>query len=144
MSEDTRRRLENLLDREIDVARRLAATLEDERAVLTGPAPDEVMHQAAAKIDLLKAIERLEAERRALEVAADEPGIAAAAIADRWRTLMDLMRECRKANEVNGYIINTRQGQIQQLLGIVRGGGPVTYTAQGKTFNRALRALARA
>ena len=68
----------------------------------------------------------------------------AATVAERWRTLMELMAGCRKANEVNGYIINLRQGQIQQLLGIVRGGAPLTYTAQGKTFARALRALAKA
>jgi flagellar biosynthesis/type III secretory pathway chaperone len=57
---------------------------------------------------------------------------------------MELMAGCRSSNEANGYIIHTRQGHIQQLLSIVRGGTPLTYTAQGKTFARALRALAKA
>ena len=48
------------------------------------------------------------------------------------------------ANEINGHIINLRHGQIQQLMGVVRGGSPVTYTSQGKTFAKALRALAKA
>jgi flagellar biosynthesis/type III secretory pathway chaperone len=44
---------------------------------------------------------------------------------------MELMAGCRTANEVNGYIIHLRQGQIKQLIDIVRGGSPLTYTPQG-------------
>jgi flagellar biosynthesis/type III secretory pathway chaperone len=102
---------------------------------------------------LLGAIENLEDERRTLAAAAEQalPGARvprgsglAATVAERWRTLMELMAGCRAANEINGYIINLRQGQIQQLIGVVRGASPLTYTSQGKTLNRALRALAKA
>jgi flagellar biosynthesis/type III secretory pathway chaperone len=65
-------------------------------------------------------------------------------VADRWRQLMDVMARCRTANEVNGHIIHIRQNQVRQLFDIVRGGAPTTYGPQGKTFARALRALARA
>jgi flagellar biosynthesis/type III secretory pathway chaperone len=54
------------------------------------------------------------------------------------------MAGCRTANEVNGHIIHTRQHQIGQLLDIVRGGPAITYGPRGKTFAKALRALARA
>ena len=54
------------------------------------------------------------------------------------------MAGCRTANEVNGHIIHVRQHQIRQLIDIVRGGPSVTYDPQGKTFAKALRALARA
>jgi len=37
-----------------------------------------------------------------------------------------------------------RQGQVRQLIDIVRGGPALTYSPQGKTFAKALRALARA
>jgi flagellar biosynthesis/type III secretory pathway chaperone len=57
---------------------------------------------------------------------------------------MALVAECRTANEVNGYIINARQGQVRQLINLVRGGAPATYGPQGKTSSRALRALAQA
>jgi flagellar biosynthesis/type III secretory pathway chaperone len=57
---------------------------------------------------------------------------------------MELMAGCRTANEINGYIINLRQGQVSQLLGILRGATPLTYSPQGKTFAKALRALAKA
>jgi flagellar biosynthesis/type III secretory pathway chaperone len=98
-------------------------------------------------------MEKLEDERRALAAAAAQalPGARvprgtgiAATVAERWRTLMDVIARCRMSNEVNGYIINTRQGQIRQLLNIVRGGSSLTYSPQGKTFARAQRALAKA
>jgi flagellar biosynthesis/type III secretory pathway chaperone len=58
--------------------------------------------------------------------------------------LMELMAGCRTANDVNGHIIHVRQHQIRQLIDIVRGGPAITYGPQGKTFAKALRALARA
>jgi flagellar biosynthesis/type III secretory pathway chaperone len=153
MNEDARRRLEDLLDREIEVARGLAETLSAERAALTGTSPEAVEKQAAEKTRLLHIIEKLEGERRTLAEHAQQglPGARvpqgtgiAATVAQRWRTLMELMAGCRTSNEVNGYIINTRQGQIKQLIGVVRGVSPVTYTSQGKTLAKALRALAKA
>jgi flagellar biosynthesis/type III secretory pathway chaperone len=153
MNEDARSRLEDLLDREIEVARALAATLEEERCALTGTSPQSVEKQAAEKMRLLGTIENLDDERRALAAAAEQalPGARvprgsslAATVAARWRMLMEIMAGCRTSNEINGYIINLRQGQIKQLIGVVRGASPLTYTSQGKTFARALRALAKA
>ena len=63
---------------------------------------------------------------------------------DRWRALMELMAGCRTANEINGHIIHVRQHQVGQLIDIVRGGPAITYDPRGKTFAKALRALARA
>jgi flagellar biosynthesis/type III secretory pathway chaperone len=142
MEQDVRRRLEDLLDREIDAARSLAATLAAERTALTGDSPQTVERLAAEKTQILGTIEQLEAERRALW-AAPNLGLAAT-IAERWRDLMELMAGCRTANEVNGHIIHVRQHQVQQLIDIVRGGPAMTYDPQGKTFTKALRALARA
>jgi flagellar biosynthesis/type III secretory pathway chaperone len=142
MDQDARRRLEDVLDREIDVARSLAATLAAERSALTGDSPQAVEQKAAEKIQILGTIEKLEAERRALWAA---PGVGlAATVAERWRALMELMAGCRSANDVNGHIIHVRQHQVQQLIDIVRGGPAITYDPQGKTFTKALRALARA
>jgi flagellar biosynthesis/type III secretory pathway chaperone len=142
MAQDERRRLEDLLDREINAARSLAATLAAERTALTGDSPQIVEQMAAEKIQILGTIEKLEAERRALWA---EPSLGlAATVAERWRNLMELMAGCRTANEVNGHIIHVRQHQVQQLIDIVRGGPAMTYDPQGKTFAKALRALARA
>ena len=143
MEQDARRRLEEILDREIEVARNLAATLAAERAALTGDSPQAVEQKAAEKLRLLDTLERLETERRALCPAPNGPGLAAA-LAERWRALMELAAGCRTANEVNGHIIHVRQHQIRQLLDIVRGGPAITYDPRGKTLTKALRALARA
>src|ERR1700682_5716887 len=142
MEHHARRRLEDVLDREIDAARSLAVTLAAERAALTGDSPQAVEEKSAEKIQILAAIEKLETERRDLWAS---PGLGlAATVAERWRALMELMAGCRTANDVNGHIIHVRRHQVQQLNDIVRGGPAMTYDPQGKTFAKALRALARA
>jgi flagella synthesis protein FlgN len=154
MNQNARRNLEDLLDREIEAARLLSTTLAAERGALTGTSPEAVQQKAAEKIELLDMIERLERERQAVcaETGLDVSGNSGDAsaykvggmVSERWRALMELMAGCRTANEVNGYIIHVRQNQIRQLMDILRGTTPVTYGPQGKTFARALRALARA
>jgi flagellar biosynthesis/type III secretory pathway chaperone len=153
MNEDARRRLEELLDREIEVAHALLGTLADERSALGGSVPNALEKQAAVKMQLLGQLEKLEDERRALSHIASQalPGARpaagstlAAGVAERWRALMEIISRCRSVNELNGYIINTRRGHIQQLLGAVRGVTLTTYTAQGRTFSKSLRALAKA
>jgi flagellar biosynthesis/type III secretory pathway chaperone len=143
MISDARPRLEDLLDREIELARVLTATLAAEKTALTGDSPAAVEENAAEKIRVLEAIEKLDQERRALCDSPTNPGIAATVV-ERWRKLMELMAGCRSANEVNGHIIHVRRHQIRQLIDIVRGGPSITYDPQGKTFAKALRALARA
>jgi flagellar biosynthesis/type III secretory pathway chaperone len=142
MTQDARR-LEDLLDREIELARSLAAALAAEQSALTGNSPAAVEQKVAEKIRVLHSIEKLEEERRALCPAPLSAGIAATVV-ERWRALLELMAGCRTANEVNGHIIHVRQHQIRQLIDIVRGGPSITYDTNGKTFAKALRALARA
>ena len=144
MNQDAQIRLEDLLDREIEVARSLVATLDVEKTALTGESAATVEHQAAEKIRLFDVMENLERERRSL---CENPGAAGASntVAVRWRSLIALMAHCRTANELNGHIIRVRQHQIRQLIEIVRGKpAAMTYNPQGKTFATALRALARA
>ncbi len=156
MNSDTHRSLEVVLDREIEAARSLATTLDAERAALTGNSPAAVIEKAAQKTALFGMIEELESQRRDLCDAASislpniqrgsTPVISGVSetVADRWRALLELIAGCRVANEVNGYIINARRGQVGQLIQILRGGATVTYGPQGKTHAKALRALARA
>jgi len=108
MHQDARRRLEDVLDREIEAARQLAATLAAEQAALTGDSPQAVEQKAAEKLQLLNSIEKLEVERRELCPTPNGPGLAAA-VAERWRALMEVVAGCRTANEVNGHIIHVRQ-----------------------------------
>jgi flagellar biosynthesis/type III secretory pathway chaperone len=144
MNQDAQIRLEDLLDREIEIAGSLAATLGTEKAALTGESATEVEQLAEEKIRLFNVMEKLEQERRTV---CENPGAAGivGTVAARWRTLIALMAHCRTANELNGHIIRVRQHQIRQLIDIVRGKpAAMTYNPQGKTFAKALRALARA
>lgn len=156
MNNETRQRLELVLAREIEAARDLATALDAERAALTGDSPDAVMQQAAQKTKIFGVIDALETERRALCDASSislprlqrgrTPVISGVSetIAERWRSLLELIAGCRIANEVNGYIINARRSQLNQLFQALRGGTPTTYGPQGKLFNKSQRALARA
>jgi flagellar biosynthesis/type III secretory pathway chaperone len=144
MNQDPQRRLEDLLDREIEIAHSLAATLAAEKTALTGESATTVEQQASEKIRLFDDMEKLEQERRSL---CENPGAAgiASTVAARWRSLIALVVRCRAANELNGHIIRVRQHQVRQLIDIVRGKpAAMTYNPQGKTFAKALRALARA
>jgi flagella synthesis protein FlgN len=131
------------LDREIELAQVLSAALAAEKTALTGNSPQAIEDTAAEKIRVLQALEQIEKERVALCASPASPGIAATVV-ERWRKLLELMAGCRNANDVNGRIINVRQHQIRQLIDIVRGGPSITYGPQGKTFAKALRAIARA
>lgn len=132
------------MDREIEAAHSLAATLAAEKSALTGDSASLVEQKAAEKIRLFAAIEHLEQERSTLCDDPNASGVATSVVA-RWRSLMTLMARCRNANELNGHIIRVRQHQIRQLIDIVRGKpAAITYDPHGKTFAKALRALARA
>jgi len=163
MNAATHQRLAEVLDREIETARALAATLDEERTALTGVSADAVTAIAAQKIERLVRIETLETQRRELCAAASislpnrrrgMPPLMADvsdaitgvsdAIAERWQVLLDLIAGCRSANEVNGYIINARRGQVGQLINLLRGGASVTYGPHGKTYAAVHRQLARA
>jgi flagellar biosynthesis/type III secretory pathway chaperone len=142
MDQQTLQRLEAVLDSEIQLAEELATTLATEQAALTGLVPAAVVEQAAIKTALVGRIESLDSERRSLW---DPEGMESSAnISLRWQSLMAVVARCRTANDVNGYIINTRRGQVSQLIDAVRGTAPATYGPGGKTLARALRALARA
>jgi len=156
MSGDNERRLTQMLDREIQAGRALAETLVEEKAALTGSSAEAVLEQAERKTTLLSELNALDAERRALcqrlnlslppRTRGRVPAIAevSAAVSESWQTLLEIMAGCRIANEVNGYIINARRAQIEQLVHAVRGVAPMTYGRAGRPQGASLRPLARA
>ena len=144
MEQDARRRLEDLLDREIEVARVLAATLAAEQSRPDRRLARSRRAKGRGEDPLSTPSKSSKKSAARCAPAANAARALAAAVAERWRTLMELMAGCRTANEVNGHIIHVRQHQVRQLIDIVRGGPAITYSPQGKTFAKALRALARA
>ena len=91
-----------------------------------------VRQHAAEKVRVLETLERLEKRRNQMFAAAGWWGTApeASRIADRWHALMELIANCRAANELNGYIIHVRQNQIRQLMDIVRGCSARRFTGR--------------
>ena len=104
MTQDERRRLEDLLDREIALAQSLAATLAAEQLALTGQSPAAVEQNAAEKIRVIESIEKLEEERRTLCAGPLSADIAAT-VAQRWGALMELMARCFRS-------VRMRSGRI--------------------------------
>lgn len=145
-------RLEQLLDQQIEVARELAAALEAERDVLTGTSAALLNEATTRKMHLLGQLDQLERDRRRLFAesgygtpAGDAlPAGSSNPVARRWNSLLDLMVQCRNTNETNGLILKLRQGQVHQLLGILRGSPSPTYGPAGQTFTAGFRPLARA
>src|ERR1700761_9578380 len=99
MNQDVQRSLEDLLDREIELAHSLAKILDAEKTALTGESAATVEKMAGEKIRLFDTMEKLEQERLSL---CENPGVAGIAqtVAARWRSLIGLMARCRAANEV--------------------------------------------
>lgn len=141
MNRDAEARLADALDQELALAQELSAVLQAEREALTGTSPEAVTARAAQKSDLIERFASLEARREALWAEVKAPS---AAIVRRWQALLSVADSCRQANEINGYIIHSRQHQVRQLLDALRGGAPGTYGPQGQTRVCAVRALAQA
>ncbi len=85
MNQDARRRLEDLLDREIELARVLAATLAAERTALTGDSPAAVEAKRRRE-DSRSAKPSKNSRKNAARCAHSptSPGIAATVV-ERWR-----------------------------------------------------------
>ncbi len=150
MNAELEQSIAEVLDRQIAIAEDLGALLGVERAAITGPSADALARSAADKVALLGTLERTDAERRRVfEAAGIEVGPATDAaslpdgIARRWRVLRQLAAQCRRANDLNGYLIRSRQHQVAQLLDALRGGSPGTYGPNGRAATTATRPLAQ-
>jgi flagellar biosynthesis/type III secretory pathway chaperone len=157
--------LVGLLDEQIDAAGRLLAALRDERQALVGPAVEPLAQAGALKESCIAQVEQLEQRRRLTMQAAGlgfegsamtrliadcrdwSDAELAAGVAERWQRMLELTRRCRDANETNGLITQTRQRQVLQLLGLLRGGSAgATYGPDGGSAmaGSSTRAIARA
>ena len=150
MNADLEQSITDALDRQIAIAEDLGTLLGVERAAITGPSPDALAQSAADKVALLGTLERADAERQRAFAAAGIDALAATdaanlpgGIARRWHALRQLAAECRRANELNGYLIRSRQHQVGQLLDALRGGSPGTYGPNGRASTASTRTLAQ-
>jgi flagella synthesis protein FlgN len=145
-----------VVHQQIESAELLLAILQEEKQALTGTDSNVLSGVTTRKHAQLERVEQLEGQRQKTcnalgmnaagsamtQLAAREPQLARA-----WQTLAGIVLQCRSANETNGIITRTRQRQVGQLMGLLRGGDgrESTYSAAGTTaVNSNSRALARA
>lgn len=165
MDAQSLKQLVGVLDQQMLAAQALTLLLSRERTLLTGEDAAAVEAAAAEKATLLNRIESLETDRRRVLAIAGHGATAAEMnrisrapaggapasalqlqVGERWQRLIDLMQQCREANEVNGAIVGLKQRQIRQLLNILRTGreDDLTYGRGGRTQSGTARGLARA
>jgi flagellar biosynthesis/type III secretory pathway chaperone len=115
-----------LLVEQIRCADAMRAALTREHAALVGGKPDELEAAAAAKAQLVEALEALEARRRELA------GTAESEQGPEWQQLRSLIAECKEQNLRNGALLKARADNVRGALNALRGVGPDLYSPRGR------------
>ncbi len=116
--------LRAVLEALLQCSRALKDTLLAERAALADHNLNTLTQHSEAKKDLLIRLEALELQRRqqlkglGLDFAQDPivPGLEAL-----WQSVLESLRECQEANEVNGAMVRTHQNHTQRALDLLAG-----------------------
>lgn len=122
--------LEAAIAAECDGYDALARVLDDETQALCGGDIDAVERTAAAKLALVRELERMTAHRVALATRAD----AADAPAPALSALVARAVEARRVNALNGRLIDRHQQYTARSLAALRGaaGGAPVYGPDGQ------------
>lgn len=116
--------LREILEELLDCSTRLQKTLLAEREALTQHNLNTLNAHTEAKKDLLVHLEALEVGRRAqMNQLGFDPSQEAIVpeLESLWQTVLEALRECQEANEVNGAIVRTHQTQTQRALDLLAG-----------------------
>ena len=116
--------LRHVLEELLECSTRLQETLLAERDALTQHNLNTLNAHTEAKKDLLVRLEALELQRRAqLNQLGFDPSQEAIVpeLESLWQQVLDALRVCQEANEVNGAIVRTHQTQTQRALDLLAG-----------------------
>lgn len=133
--------LRDVLEELLECSTRLQQTLLAERTALTQHNLNTLNAHTEAKKDLLVHLEALEVRRRAqLNQLGFDPGQDAIVpeLESLWQQVLEALRTCQEANEVNGAIVRTHQTQTQRALDLLAGrdSGQTLYEASGYQAGR--------
>jgi flagella synthesis protein FlgN len=122
-------------------SQQLHETLLAERDALTQHNLNTLNGHTAAKKELLVHLEALEMRRRGqLNQLGLDPGgeTIVPELESLWQNVLEVLRRCQEANEVNGAILRTHQTQTQRALDLLAGqdSNQSVYEADG---HRAVR-----
>lgn len=141
--------LSALLDREISAGNALLASLETERATLSGFDVAALEAATTGKERLAAEFDRLDGERRDLmqgfgygpsrgdmnalirtveDARYTETAQRAGPMATRWRRVVALVERCRDDNKRNGLIVGLQSRRVAQTLNVLRTGRPDELT----------------
>ena len=139
--------LEELIDREFELAHGLSQALADENEALRQIDPAALDRATDAKQQSVTALSGLDSERRQFCVAygltPDREGMQALLLkADgdsgdltkRWYSLLALLETCREANQRNGAVVSVQRRRVDDALGLLRGeaANAAIYDANGE------------
>jgi flagella synthesis protein FlgN len=116
--------LRHVLEELLECSIRLQDTLIAERDALTQHNLNTLNAHTEAKKDLLVRLEALEVQRRAqLKQLGFDPNQDAIVpeLSSLWQQVLEALRGCQEANEVNGAIVRTHQTQTQRALDLLAG-----------------------
>jgi flagellar biosynthesis/type III secretory pathway chaperone len=121
-----------ILSEQIRCAEAMLGTLSRENEALVAGDADELNAAGAEKARLVEALEALETERRNLAAVIEATFKGETATAgSQWQTLLELVAECKRANQSNGALVRARGEQVRAALGIVRGAESALYDGNG-------------
>ena len=123
-----------VLDEQIECARAMLGTLDNESRALVAGDTEGLNAASADKARLVESLEGLEQERRALAAALGIDGGAKRSddAGRRWRRLLELLEACRDGNLRNGGLVAQRRGQVTAALKLLRGAQSELYDAHGR------------
>jgi len=141
-----------VLNEQIACAEAMLLTLGRENQALVDGDADLLNAAGAEKARLVEALEGLEQERRSLSDAIGATFTPAGAAptaeddgAPAWRTLLDLVAQCKQQNQRNGALVKARSEQVRIALQALRGSEPGFYDPSGlKSAARSARPLGTA
>ena len=139
--------LRHVLEELLECCTRLQDTLIAERDALTQHNLNTLNAHTEAKKELLIRLEALEVQRRAqlnqLGFESSQDAIVPE-LSSLWQQVLEVLRGCQEAHEVNGAIVRTHQTQTQRALDLLAGrdSNQTLYEASGYQETRVKAARA--
>lgn len=116
--------LRELLNALLSCSRALNHTLTAEREALSRHNLNSLNQHTEAKKELLLRLEAMEVRRRQIlnDVGLDPGGDLPVPELDAlWQSIIDELRACQEANEINGSILRRHQAQTERALDLLAG-----------------------
>ena len=139
--------LDELIDREFELAHRLSQALADESDALQQLDPGKLDRATDAKQQCVSLLSGIDSERRQFctgyGLTPDREGMHAlltradgtdGTLTGRWYSLLALLEACREVNRRNGAVVSAQRRRVDDALGLLRGdaANACLYDARGE------------